>query len=106
MKFWEVEGTAIKSTEHDRDTEFLKLSHISRLTDETYCAGFPWREEHLSLQDNLEICQKCTRSLAHRLAKSPGLLQTYESILTEQLGRGFIELVMESVRRTTFLITQ
>ena len=36
MKFWEVEDTAIKSTEHDRDTEFLKsysTSHISRLTD-------------------------------------------------------------------------
>jgi len=45
--------------------------------------------------DNFEVCQKCTRSLAHKLALSPGLLQFYDSILKEQLNRGFIELVTE-----------
>ena len=100
VRFWQVEDMAITPTEPDRsDAQFLRsysASHISRLSDGTYCAGFPWRKEHLSLPDNLEVCQKRTRSLARRLAKSPGLLQTYDAILKEQLSRGFIELVTES----------
>ncbi|XP_065911201.1 uncharacterized protein [Dysidea avara] len=100
QRFWQVEDTAITPTEPDKsDAQFLtsySASHISRLNDGTYCAGFPWREEHLPLPDNLEVCQRRTRSLAHRLAKSPGLLQTYDAILKEQLSRGFIELVSES----------
>ena len=98
LKFWEVEDTAIKSTHYDSDKEFLKsysTCHISWLTDGTYCAVFPWREEHLSLPDNLEMCQRRTRSLAQRPARSPGLLQTYDSVLKEQLSRGFIELVTQ-----------
>ena len=109
LKFWEVEDTAIKSTEHSWDKQFLisySICHISWLNNGSYCAGFPWREEHLSLPDNLEICQRRTRSLAHRLARSPSLLQTYDSVLKEQLRRGFIELVTESDKSTTFLITQ
>ena len=70
-------------------------SHISRRSDGTYCAGFPWKAEHPPLPNNFEVCQKCTRSLAYRLVKSPGLLQSYDKILTEQLARGFIEPVTE-----------
>ncbi|XP_065883974.1 uncharacterized protein [Dysidea avara] len=100
LRFWQIEDTAITQTEPDQsDARFLQsyfVSHISRLTDGTYCAGFPWRGEHPPLPDNLEVCQRRTRSLAHRLAKSPGLLQTYDGILKEQLNRGFIELVTEA----------
>jgi len=97
MRFWQIEDTAIVQSESDKSSQqFLTsytTSHISRLSDGTYCAGFPWKKEHPPLPDNFEVCQKRTRSLAHRLAKSPGLLQLYDSILKEQLHRGFIELV-------------
>ena len=82
--------------ERNPDQQFVKLyseSQISRQDDGTYCAGFPWKPEHPPLPDNFNVCQKRTRSLAHRLAQSPGLLQIYDSILKEQLERGFIELV-------------
>jgi len=99
-KFWQVEDTAVTTTEpYKSDAQFLKsysASHILRLSDETYCAGFPWREKYASLPDNLEVCEKRTRSLARRLAKSPDLLQMYDTILKEQLSRGFIEFETES----------
>ena len=104
-KFWQVEDTAITSTERDNsDAQLLSsysTSHISRLSDGTYCAGFPWRDEHPPLPDNLEVCQRRSRSLAHRLAKSPGLLQLYDTILKEQLSRGFIEVVTESDQKSS-----
>jgi len=81
------EDTAVTPTEPDNsDAQFLRshsASHISRLSDGTYCAGFPWKEEHPPLPNNLEVCQRCTRSLARRLAKSPGLLKIYDTILKE-----------------------
>jgi len=100
LRFWQVEDSATTLTEPDNsDADFLRSysdTHISRLTDGTYCAGFPWREEHPPLPDNLEVCQRRTRLLACRLAKSPGLLHTYNTILKEQLSRGFTELVKAS----------
>ena len=96
MRFWQVEDTVTAST--DSGKQFLQSysnSHISRQSDGTYCAGFPWKAEHPPLPNNFEVCQKRTRSLAYRLVKSPGLLQSYDKILTEQLARGFIEPVTE-----------
>ena len=102
LRFWQVEDTAITpDEERNPDQQFLKLyseSQNTRQDDGTYCAGFPWKPEHPSLPDNFNVCQKRTRSLAHRLAQSPGLLQLYDSILKEQLERGFIEHVTDPSR--------
>ena len=46
------------------------------------------------------MCQKRTCLLAYRLSKSPGLLQSYDKILQEQLSRGFIEPVTETHKGT------
>jgi len=79
MWFWQIEDTAITQSESDKSSHQFLTSyttrHISRQSDGTYCAGFPWKKEHCPLPNNFEVCQKCTRSLAHRLTKSPGLLQ-------------------------------
>ena len=81
------------------DHQFLQSycnSHISRQADGTYSAGFPWKAEHPLLPNILEVCQKHTRLLAYQLGQSPGLLQSYDKILQEQLSRCFIEPVTES----------
>ena len=99
LKFWQVEDAAITPDEvGNPDQRFLKLyseSQISRQDDGTYCAGFPWKEEHPPLPDNFNVCQKRTRSLAHQLAQCLGLLKTYDKILKEQMKKGFIEPVAE-----------
>lgn len=53
------------------------------------------------LPDNFNVCQKRTRSLARQLAQSPGLLQTYNNILKEQLSRDFIEPVLDPRKSDT-----
>ena len=42
------------------------------------------------------VCAKRTRSVAHRLAKTPHLLKLYNNIIEEQESRGFIERVSSS----------
>ena len=54
------------------------------------------------MPDNFNVCQKRTQSLAYRwLAQSPGLLQTYNNILKEQLRRDFIETVPDARKSYT-----
>ena len=105
LRFWQVEDTAITPTEQKyQDHQFLKSyceSHITRQDDGTYCASLPWKPEHPPLPDNFSMCQKRTRSLAYRLAQSPGLLQTYNKILKEQLSRDFIEPVLDPRKSDT-----
>ena len=96
---WQKQASAITpDAVRNSDQQFLKLfseSQMLRQDDETYCAGFPWKAEHPTSADNFSMCQKCTQSLVHQLGHSPGLLQIYNSILQEQLKRGFIELVAD-----------
>ena len=90
-KFWQIEDTAISPTESDKQGhQFLQsyiTSHISRQTDGTYHASFPRKGEHPLLPDNLAVCQKHTRSLANRLAQSPGLLQSYGTAQAQRRTR-------------------
>ena len=105
LRFWQVEDTAITPAEQkSRDHQFLKSyceSHISLQDNGTYCASLPWKSEHPPLPDNFNVCQKCTRSLAYWLAQSAGLLQTYNSILKEQLSRDFNEPVLDPTKSDT-----
>ena len=68
-------------------------SHITIRSDGAYSLRFPY---HPPLPSNFSICSKQTRSLAHRLSKTPELLKTYGTIIKDQEQRGFIERVQSS----------
>ena len=94
QKFWTVEDAGV--TADNPDKKFLDCyseTHITRQDDGSYSAMFPWREDHPPLPDNLHICLGRTRSLVHRLAQSPAMLQTCDNILKTNSTWGFIELV-------------
>ena len=94
--FWKIESMATTSTAQNSDTEFLQeylTSNITVKPDGTYSLRFPWKTYHPALPSNYSVCAKRTRSMANRLAKTPYLLQLYNSIIEEQESRGFIERV-------------
>jgi len=70
--------------------------HIRVLPDGTYSLRFPWKENHPSLPSDLSVCSQRTRSMAHRLAKTPEMLRQYGTIIAEHERKGFIERVPES----------
>ena len=105
QKFWTVEDAGVAADNPDKKfLEHYSESHITRQTDGSYSAMFPWKDNHLPLPDNYQICQGRTRSLVHRLAQSPEMLQTYDNILKDQLNRGFIERVTSDKTTATHYI--
>ena len=100
-RFWNVEftGTIAKSSaslaNDQRIADYINSS-VCHQTDGSYIVRFPWKHNHPYLPSNRGICEKQTRSLARKLARTPELLQIYGNIIAEQLTRGFIEKVTES----------
>ena len=94
-KFWQVESSGVTTlAKGDTDHQFLKTyidSCVTSQPDGSYSLKFPWKSSHPSLPSNYTTCERRTRSLARRLGNDPNLLQTYGSILSDHLKRGFIE---------------
>ena len=100
-RFWNVEftGTIAKSSaflaNDQRIADYINSS-VRHQSDGSYIVQFPCKHNHPYLPSNRGICEKQTRSLARKLARTPELLQTYGNIITEQLTHGFIEKITES----------
>ena len=94
--FWESESVGTVPTGETLDDVFLRQymhTHITEQPDGTYSLCFPWKDSHPLLPSNYTVCSRRTRSLALRLAKTPGLLKMYGEIIKEQEKRGYIEKV-------------
>lgn len=87
-RFWNIEASGVTHTQdYNIDTRFLESysqTCISHLPDGSYCAAFPWKQNHPALPTKLDNCRKRTRSLAHQLAQTPDLLNVYDSILKDK----------------------
>ena len=94
-QFWSVESVGItpkeESTNSTLDTYIA--NNVTRLTDGSYSARFPWKDNHAPLPTNLSTCIHRTRTLARKLAQNSHLLAKYNDILADQEQRGFIEKV-------------
>ena len=100
--FWNVESTGTTRIMKNSDTEFLHKYMATKIAvqpDGAYSLKFPWKDSHPPLPSNYTVCYRRTRSMVHRLAKTPRLLKMYDSIIKEQLTRGFIERVDDNYRR-------
>ena len=69
------------------------IPSLTRLNDGSYMVKFPWKDDHAPLPSNLQVCERRTRSLAHRLIQTPNLIKSYNEIIKEHERRGFIEKV-------------
>ena len=99
QKYWSLETIGTEPQAHagtNADQQFLETytqRYITCLEDGSYCARFPWKENHPPLPSNYKTCQQRTHSLTRRLAQTPDLLKLYDGIITDQHRRGFIERV-------------
>ena len=97
QKYWSLETTGTDpqpDKSMNADQQFLETysqMHITRQEDGSYCARFPWKDNHPPLPSNYNTCWQRTRSLACRLSQTPDLLKLYDGVITDQHYRGFIE---------------
>jgi hypothetical protein len=99
-RFWSLESMGITpptttGKQHDFLRNYIHYS-ISRNTNGSYTAKFPWKDDTPTLPDNYLAFERRTRAMVHRLAATPDLLKCYGDIIEEQTRRGFIEKVEES----------
>ena len=102
-QFWSVESVGITPSNnlHKGFRNTYVNSCVERLPDGSYKARFPWKESHPPLPTNYTTCSHRTRSLAHKLALTPTLLNKYTAILADQEHRGFIERVEHKTNPTS-----
>ena len=102
--FWQSESAATAVTGNVPNDMFFQQYMRTQITvqpDGTYSLRFPWKEDHSALPSNYSVCYRRTRSLAHRLAKTPELLKQYGRIIEERKRRGFIERVDSNDHKAT-----
>ena len=105
--FWNVESIGTTTQKQNSDSEFLTTYLATKITvepDGSYSLKFPWKSNHPPLLSNYTICAKRTRSMAHRLMKTPALLRMYGAIIEDQERREFIERVNGNLEHTTAAI--
>ena len=91
-RFWDLESLRVTSKEKCVQERFMQ--EIS-FNNNRYEVSLPWREGHLKLPDNYEICLRRLTGLMKRLRQNPDLLQAYDDIIQEQLKAGIVEKVQE-----------
>ena len=110
VHLWNLES--ISNTDKQLNVAFLQQymkNHINRRPDGTYSLRLPWKENHPTLPSNLSVCTRRTRSMAHRLAKTPDLLKQYGTIIAEQERKAslnaYLKMAVQAVHITS-LTTQ
>ncbi|XP_065895716.1 uncharacterized protein [Dysidea avara] len=105
--FWKVESMGTTTATQNSDAEFLQTYLTTKVTvqsDGSYSLKFPWKSNHPPLPSNYTICVRRTRSMAHRLAKTPNLLRMYSTIIEDQERQGFIEKVNNNLEQTAVAV--
>ena len=78
-QFWNVEAAGTTPSKEEPGKQFLRSYIQFSITcqpDGSYSLRFPWRENHPPLPSNYSVCERRTRSLARRLARTPDILRT------------------------------
>ena len=93
---WQIESMGTTPVAQDPDANFMQEYMTTKITtqpDGAYSLKFPWKNAHPPLPTNYAVCARRTRSMVQRLSKTPHLLQLYNTIISDQETRGFIERV-------------
>ena len=87
-RFWELESLGILKEDHPVQEKFSQ--HI-KFDKDRYEVHLPWKDSHLHLPDNYDLCKRRLTGLLKRLRQNPEQLQLYDSIIRDQLRQGIVE---------------
>ena len=73
------------------------FTNTVRMVDGRYEVSLPWQESHEPLPDNIALCRRRLHGLLKRLKREPDILHEYNAIISEQLKRGIVEVVEDTV---------
>ncbi len=73
---------------------------LTKREDGRYETSLPWKANHPELPTNYHVAKRRFQSLFNRHDKQPELLETYHSIIENQLEEGVIEVAPEKPERS------
>ena len=62
-----------------------------------YKTGLMWKQSRENIQNNETVCLRIPQNLIVKLQKSPGLLETFDNIISNQLKEGIVEKLDKSI---------
>ncbi|XP_046863237.1 uncharacterized protein LOC124456982 [Xenia sp. Carnegie-2017] len=95
-RFGETENVGIDSFDSENSTEEQDFVRNIQFTGTRYEVGLPWKNDHVQIDDDYELCHNRLRSLHRKLLKDPQNLEEYNNGITEQLAAGIVERVPAS----------
>lgn len=98
--FWKTESIGVidkqGTTEDERVMENFKEQ--LKFHDKRYYVTWPWKDEPLDLPENKQLAYGRLKSCIKRLGSKPELLDKYNNVIQDQLKKGVIEPVDESMK--------
>jgi hypothetical protein len=73
---------------------------LTKREDGRYETSLPWKANHPELPTNYHVAKRRFQSLFNQLDKQPELLETYHSIIENQLDEGVVEVAPEKAERS------
>ncbi|XP_046848070.1 uncharacterized protein LOC124441650 [Xenia sp. Carnegie-2017] len=95
-RFWETENVGIDFFDSENSREEQDFVRNIRFTGTRYEVGLPWKNDHVLINDDYELCHNRLRSLHRKLLKDPKNLEEYNNGISEQLAAGIVERVPAS----------
>ncbi|XP_046851153.1 uncharacterized protein LOC124444586 [Xenia sp. Carnegie-2017] len=95
-RFCKSESVDIDSFDSENSPEEQDFVRNIRFTGTRYEVGLPWKNDHVQIDDDYELCHNRLRSLHQKLLKDPQNLEEYINGITEQLVAGIVERVPAS----------
>lgn len=92
-RFWSLESMGIQFDDKQVDVAAEYQKNCIEFKDGQYTAQLFWKDSHPELLSNYHLCEKRTRQTIKRLALNPLKLKCYDSIIKDQISRGFVEKV-------------
>ena len=93
--FWELESLGIQSPASDPVID--QFTGSVKMKNGRYEVSLPWRAYHDPLPNNYELSRRRLLGLLQRLKREPMILREYDTIIRDQLQRGIVEVVDDSV---------
>jgi len=93
--FWNLESIGIVDSPltSDDDQALETFNSTVKFDNGRYQVSWPWKESCPMLPENYQLAVGRLKSTLNKLRKDPHLLETYSTIIQEQLEQGIIEKV-------------
>ena len=84
---WNLESLGVVDFGQSIYTDFIQFKNGP------YEGSLLWKDPHVILPDNYQLCAKRLHGLLQRLRQDPAMLQKYDSVIKEQIEQGIVEVV-------------